>query len=156
MKSLVWVVVLMGVFSVGYAGADAEKQSSNSLSEIVVYRSPSCGCCGKWVKHLEENGFKVTDKITEDMQKIKSQYGVNKALASCHTAIIDGYVVEGHVPAEDIKAMIQAKPGIKGLSVPGMVTGSPGMEMGGRKDPYQVVAFDKNGKQQLYKAYEKY
>lgn len=154
MKSLVWVVVLMGVFSAGYA--DVEKKSSNSLHEIVVYRGPSCGCCGKWVKHLEENGFKVTDKITKDMQKIKNQYGVNQALASCHTAIIDGYVVEGHVPAEDIKTMIQAKPSIKGLSVPGMVTGTPGMEMGGRKDPYKVVAFDKNGKQHLYKAYEKY
>ena len=154
MTKLVWIVVLMSISMLSYG--DAEKKSSNSLNEIVVYRSPSCGCCGKWVKHLEINGFKVTDKITQDMQKIKSQYGVNKSLASCHTAIINGYVVEGHVPAEDIKTMIQAKPSIKGLSVPGMVTGTPGMEMGERKDPYNVVAFDGNGKQSLYKAYEKY
>jgi len=154
MKGLIWVALLMSAATVSYA--DPQKQLSKVLNEIVVYRSPSCGCCGKWVKHLELNGFNVSDKVTDNVQGIKDQYGVNKSLASCHTAIIGDYVIEGHVPAEDIKAMIQAKARVKGLSVPGMVTGSPGMEMGGRKDPYNVVSFDKYGKQSLYKAYEKY
>jgi hypothetical protein len=109
------------------------------------------------VKHLEHNGFKVIDKVTKDVQVIKDQYGINQALASCHTAIIDGRIVEGHVPANDIKTMLQVKKSkIKGLSVPGMVTGSPGMEMGGRKDPYHVVAFDNGGKLQAYRVYKEY
>jgi hypothetical protein len=154
MKKLVWITVLMGISIICYG--DSEKNLSTALNEIVVYRSPSCGCCGKWIKHLELNGFKVDDRVTEHVQNIKEQYGVNKELASCHTAVIGGYIVEGHVPAEDIKKMLQSKPNIKGLSVPGMVPGSPGMEMDGRKDSYNVVSFDKAGKQKIYKAYEKY
>lgn len=154
MKSLVWIAVLMSVSMM--SSAEQKKELSNLLNEIVVFRSPSCGCCGKWVKHLEFNGFKVIDKVTDDMQSIKHQYGIGQSLASCHTAVIGDYIVEGHVPAQDIKTIIQTKASIKGLSVPGMVTGSPGMEMGGRKDPYNVVAFDKRGNQKLYKAYEKY
>lgn len=154
MKIWVWIVMLLGTSTVSYA--EEQLKLTNILKEIVVYRSPSCGCCGKWVKHLELNGFKVTDKVTNNVQAIKDQYGVNKSLASCHTAIIGNYVVEGHVPADDIKRMIQSKAKIKGISVPGMVTGSPGMEMGGRKDPFNVLSFDESGKQDLYKAYDKY
>lgn len=154
MKIWVWIVMLLGTSTVSYA--EEQLKLTNILKEIVVYRSPSCGCCGKWVKHLELNGFKVTDKVTNNMQAIKDQYGVNKSLASCHTAIIGNYVVEGHVPADDIKRMIQSKANIKGISIPGMVTGSPGMEMGGCKDPFNVLSFDESGKQDLYKAYEKY
>lgn len=155
MKNLMWIAVLMSVSMLSFG--DSKKNLSKALNEIVVYRSPSCGCCGKWVKHLELNGFKVIDKVTDNVQTIKDQYGVNKALASCHTAIIDGYVVEGHVPAGDIKTMLQvANPQIKGLSVPGMVVGSPGMEMGARKDSYKVVSFDESGRQSLYQSYEKY
>ncbi|TXL17400.1 hypothetical protein BMR04_05970 [Methylococcaceae bacterium HT3] len=90
------------------------------------------------------------------MQHIKDKYGINNSLASCHTAIIDGYIVEGHVPANDIKAMLLNKPEIKGLAVPGMVASTPGMEMGGKKAPFNVVAFDKDGQITLYKAYDQY
>ena len=124
--------------------------------DIVVYRSPTCGCCSKWLAHLKTHGFNVHDNVLEDMQHIKDKYGINNSLASCHTAIIDGYIVEGHVPANDIKAMLLKKPEIKGLAVPGMVVGTPGMEMGDKKTPFNVVAFDKDGQITLYKAYDQY
>ncbi|MGR9053127.1 MAG: DUF411 domain-containing protein, partial [Gammaproteobacteria bacterium] len=102
-------------------------------TEVVVYRSPSCGCCGKWIEHLRENNFNVKEIAVDDMSVIKKRYGVPNNLASCHTALVDGYVVEGHVPASDIKALLSSKAKINGIAVPGMPTGSPGMEMGGRK-----------------------
>ena len=124
--------------------------------DIVVYRSPTCGCCSKWLAHLEKHDFIVQDNILEDMQGIKDKYGVSRSLASCHTAIINGYIVEGHVPAGDIKAMLKEKMKIKGLAVPGMVAGTPGMEMGDQKAPFKVFAFDKDGQMQIYKSYDKY
>ena len=120
---------------------------------IEVYRSPSCGCCGKWIAHLKENQFEVKDHVTNDVQVIKDKYGVPENMASCHTALVNGYVVEGHVPAADIKKLLKLKPAVIGISVPGMPSGTPGMEMGGRKDPYQVVSFDKEKKQQVFSSY---
>jgi hypothetical protein len=116
---------------------------------IVVYKSPSCGCCKAWMEHLTENGFKVTGKDMDSVQPIKDDVGLPAKLASCHTAIVDGYVVEGHVPAGDIKRMLKERPKIVGLSAPGMPQGSPGMETG-RKDPYDVVAFDAKGNTTVY------
>ena len=104
----------------------------------------------------EKHDFNVIDNVVDDMQSIKAKYGVTPALASCHTAIINGYVIEGHVPASDIKNMLKNKENIKGLAVPGMVTGSPGREMGGQKKPFKVIAFDENGQMRTYKAYDKY
>ncbi|MDZ4151617.1 DUF411 domain-containing protein, partial [Methylicorpusculum sp.] len=98
--------------------------------------------------------FDVKDIVTEDMDEVKAKLGVPKQLASCHTAVIDGYVVEGHLPAADIEKMLKDKPKIAGISVPGMPMGTPGMEMGGRKDPYQVISFDKDNNQQIYNSYE--
>ncbi|MCK5121275.1 MAG: DUF411 domain-containing protein [Methylococcales bacterium] len=122
--------------------------------EIEVYRSPSCGCCSKWLAHLKENQFVVTDHVIEDVQQIKDKYGVPKNMSSCHTALVNGYVIEGHVPAADIKKLLKIKPAVIGISVPGMPMGTPGMEMGGRKDPYKVVSFDKDKKYQVFNSYE--
>jgi len=122
--------------------------------EITVYRSPTCGCCGKWIDHMKQNNFNVKDNIVDDMESIKAKYGVPKELASCHTAIVDGYVVEGHVPAADVMKLLKTKPKVTGLAVPGMVTGSPGMEMGGRVDPYDVMSFDKEKHFQIFNHYE--
>lgn len=122
--------------------------------EITVYRSPTCGCCGKWIEHMKQNNFSVKDNIVDDMESIKAKYGVPKELASCHTAIVDGYVVEGHVPAADVLKLLKTKPKVTGLSVPGMVTGSPGMEMGGRVEPYDVMSFDKEKHFQIFNHYE--
>jgi len=122
--------------------------------EIEVYRSPTCGCCSKWIKHLQESNFVVKDFVTNDVQVIKDKYGVPSEMASCHTAIVNGYVVEGHVPAADIKQLLKVKSNVIGISVPGMPVGTPGMDMGGRKDPYQVVSFDKVKNFQVVKSYE--
>lgn len=130
-------------------GVAATAQTTAPPPAIVVYKAPSCGCCKAWMEHLTENGFKVTGKDVDNVQPIKDEVGLPAKLASCHTAIVDGYVVEGHVPAADIKRMLQERPKIVGLSAPGMPNGSPGMETG-RKDPYDVMAFDAKGNTTVY------
>lgn len=116
---------------------------------ITVYKSPSCGCCKKWVEHLGAHGFAVTAKDMEDLDEVKATFGVPAELQSCHTATVGKYVIEGHVPADVIQKMLKEKPAIAGLAVPGMPMGSPGME-GGGADPYEVVAFDRKGKRSVY------
>ncbi len=115
---------------------------------IVVYKSPTCGCCGKWIEHLRSAGFAVTPKDVDDgeLDRLKGELGVPAPLRTCHTAVIGKYVVEGHVPAEDLKRFLAAKPAAAGIAVPGMPAGSPGMEAGGRKDAYEVVTFDAKGR----------
>ncbi|MEI1376551.1 DUF411 domain-containing protein [Nostoc sp. UHCC 0926] len=107
-----------------------------------VYHSPDCNCCGGWIDHLKAQGFKITNFPTPDIETVKQKYNVPDNLSSCHTAIVNGYVIEGHVPADDIKRLLQEKPNIVGLSVPQMPIGTPGMEMGNRKDPFSVLSFD--------------
>jgi hypothetical protein len=121
--------------------------TSDAAPKLVVYKNASCGCCGSWIDHMKEAGYTVEVHDVEDLNSIKQQNGVNGSLASCHTAIIDGYVVEGHVPAEDVTRMLAERPAILGLSVPGMPIGSPGMEQGAPADyqAYNVVAFDGRG-----------
>jgi hypothetical protein len=107
---------------------------------VTVYKSPTCGCCTKWVDHIREAGFKVEVRDTPDVQPVKTGHGLPGHLASCHTALVGGYVVEGHVPADVIRRLLRERPDVAGIGVPGMPMGSPGME-GSYKDPYQVVAF---------------
>ena len=127
---------------------------AQTAPQVEMFKSPYCGCCGKWIEHMKQNNFNVKDNIVDDMESIKAKYGVPKELASCHTAIVDGYVIEGHVPAADVMKLLKTKPKVTGLSVPGMVTGSPGMEMGGRVDPYDVMSFDKEKHFQIFNHYE--
>lgn len=108
--------------------------------EITVWKSPSCGCCGKWVDYLKARGYKVTVNDMNDVSPVKRQHRIPEGMWSCHTAVIEGYTVEGHVPAEDIERMLRDKPQIAGLAVPGMVSGSPGME-GPNPEHYEVIAF---------------
>ena len=122
-------------------------------TEMTVYRSPTCGCCGKWIEHMKKHGFLIKDVQTEDMEAVKRRLGVPKELASCHTAVVEGYVIEGHVPAGDVKKLLKAKPAVAGLSAPGMPAGSPGMEMGGGKGRFSVIAFDKQGKTSKFSEY---
>lgn len=128
--------------------------SAALAEEIVVYRSPTCGCCEKWLAHLQQNNFTIKDIVTDDIQAIKAKHGVTPELASCHTAIINGYVIEGHVPASDIKNLLKTKPKVAGLAVPGMPAGTPGMEMGAKKDAYDVVSFDSNNHIQVFNSYK--
>jgi hypothetical protein len=117
--------------------------------KVTVYKTPTCGCCKKWVTHLEKSGFEVETIDMRDLGMIKSMSGVEPKLASCHTAQVGGYVIEGHVPADDIKRLLSERPAVKGLTAPGMPHGSPGMETG-HKAPYQVLTFDAEGKTQVF------
>jgi len=118
---------------------------------ITVYKDPSCGCCTKWVEHLRASGFTPDVHDRSDMDALKDSLGVPTALRSCHTAVVGRYLVEGHVPAGDLRKLIDAAPAnVLGLAAPGMPAGSPGMEMGGRADRYDVIAFDSKGASHVF------
>ena len=127
------------------------RPAADDLPAVTVYKSPTCGCCSKWNEHLEANGFEVKAIDMPDVRPMKEQLGVPAELASCHTAVVGGYVVEGHVPAEDVKRLLAERPDVTGLAVPGMPIGSPGMEVEGRPaEAYDVVAFTKGGEQTVF------
>jgi len=119
---------------------------------VTVYKSPTCGCCSRWIVHLQQAGFVVTAHDTDNVAPIKRQHGVPQALESCHTALVGGYVVEGHVPADVIQRLLRERPAIAGIAVPGMPAGSPGMEgLGGPEhQPYNVMAFRAEGGWSVY------
>ena len=117
---------------------------------LTVYKSPTCGCCAMWVEHMEAAGFDVVTEDRTDMAAVKDSLGLPQDLASCHTGVIDGYVVEGHVPAEQVARLLEERPEALGLAVPGMPVGSPGMEMGDRRDPYDVVVVGESGEAAVY------
>ena len=147
---------VIAVFAVSlYLGFSLSNQNAvaeTDMKEIMVYKSPTCGCCKKWVKHLENEGFNVTTKNMRNMDPIKNEIGVKRQFQSCHTAKIGKYYIEGHVPAAEIKKLLREKPDVKGLAVPGMPMGSPGME-GHRKDSYHVLLIDKNNSASSYAKY---
>ncbi len=120
--------------SVAFGAAHAE-----TLPPVAVWKAPTCGCCGNWIRHMRDAGFSVSAHDTTDMAAVKQARGVPDALQSCHTAVIAGYVVEGHVPAADIKRLLAEQPSAKGLAVPGMPQSAPGMDQPG--EPYTVVLF---------------
>jgi hypothetical protein len=124
--------------------------------EMTVYRSPSCGCCGGWIEQAKKHGFKIEDIKTQEMEALKQKYNVPPELASCHTTVIDGYVMEGHIPADDIKRFLTQKPDVAGLAVPGMIIGTPGMEAKDIKQPFQVLAFNEKGETEVFKEYQSY
>jgi hypothetical protein len=122
--------------------------------EMVVYKTPTCGCCGLWTAHVEEYGFSVTVHELVDLSAVKEQHGVPPELVSCHTAIVDGYVIEGHVPAPEILRLLQERPDVLGIATPGMPVGSPGMGgPSGAGDEYSVVTFDSEGRTTVYAVY---
>lgn len=114
-------------------------------AEINVYKSPSCGCCGAWVANLKTSGLNVVVHDMDDVTPIARRAGVPDKARSCHTAIVDGYFVEGHVPAPDIRKLLRERPKARGIAVPGMPIGSPGMEQGDRKDAYATLIIDRSG-----------
>ena len=121
--------------------------------EVTVYKTRTCGCCAKWVDHLKANGFEPVVKEVATTADARKQFGVPDALISCHTAVVNGYTVEGHVPAADIHKLLKQKPKAVGLAVPGMPLGSPGMEQGDRKQAYSVLLFGKDGKTTAFTRY---
>ena len=130
--------------------AQSARPRPPAVTAMEVYRSPTCGCCGKWVDHVKAAGFSPAVHQVDDVSPVKTKGGVPGDLQSCHTALIGGYVIEGHVPADVIQQLLTKKPNIAGVAVPGMPVGSPGMEQGPRKDPYEVIAFTKDGKRSVY------
>jgi hypothetical protein len=120
---------------------------------INVYKSEYCGCCVEWVKHLKANGFTVNSKNVENPSDYREKGGIPNALGSCHTGMVGGYAIEGHVPASEIKRLLKEKPAAKGLAVPAMPMGAPGME-GPRKDPFDVLLVQANGRTAVYKHYK--
>lgn len=120
----------------------------------IMYKDPGCTCCADWAEHLRHEGFTVIEKKMENMEAVKQYYGVPGKLASCHTAVIDGYVIEGHVPADDIKRLLKEKPKVAGLTAPGMPQQSPGMQKPGLKPKnYDVLSFDKDGNSKVFSHY---
>lgn len=153
-KTNLWIGVAVGVATAAVAFTTVSSTSGETAvaAEITVYKSPQCGCCSKWIEHLEADGFTVKTEETADMSKVKSEFGIPSELVSCHTAMVDGYLVEGHVPAETIRRLLAERPEIAGLAVPGMPTGSPGME-GPNPQPYDVIAFDTEGGQRVFESH---
>ncbi len=139
----------MFILAVGVLSACNKSEAETPLPTVMVYKSPTCGCCHKWVAHMEEAGFPVETKDMVDVTPIKEQYGVRPDMRSCHTAIVDGYVIEGHVPAADVKRLLKERPDVTGLAAPGMPIGSPGMESA-RPEPYDVIAFKTDGGQYVF------
>lgn len=131
--------------------AACSRPAEASGPEITVYKSPTCGCCNKWVDHLRAEGFRVSTENLTDLTEVKRQHGVPDELASCHTAVVDGYAVEGHVPADVIRRLLAERPEVTGIAVPGMPMGSPGME-GLYSEAYEVYTFDPTGPVDVYEA----
>ncbi len=124
--------------------------SDGIVKDIVVYKNPECGCCTKWVRYLEDQGYQVTVESTRDVFEVKRRLGVPENLAACHTAVIDGYVIEGHITHRDIKRLLLFRPDVSGIAVPGMPIGTPGMEQGNIKQPYKVMTFDAQGNTEVF------
>lgn len=121
---------------------------------LTVYASPQCGCCEDWVEHMEDNGFTTETRKVDTINDIKQEAGLPRELASCHTAFIDDYLIEGHVPADEVKRLLKEQPDAAGLSVPRMPIGSPGMEMEGRgRDAFDVILFRGDGSRSVYESY---
>ncbi len=145
MKNFVASLLVLGLAGAAWAAP--------ATPVIDVYKSPTCGCCNNWIDHLEANGFTVRAHDTENVVAHKIRLGVPPGYGSCHTAEVNGYVVEGHVPAKEITRLLKVKPRARGLTVPAMPVGSPGMEAGGRKDPYEVLLVNPDGSTRTYAQY---
>lgn len=146
-------LAIAAVALAGIAGAWAVLPATEAEAApvaITVYKSPTCGCCHEWIEHMEENGFVVTAIDTERVNEVKDREGAPAQLASCHTSVVDGYTVEGHVPADVIRKMLAERPEVEGLGVRGMPVGSPGMEQGWKKEPYAVLSFDERGQTSVF------
>ncbi len=144
------VVLTVAVALSGGHAAPRAQQEASAKPEVTVYKSPTCGCCSKWVDHMRASGFAVKTVDVEDVSAVKRTHGVPPRVGSCHTALVDGYVVEGHVPADAVARLLRERPDVAGLAVPGMPIGSPGMEVGDRRDPYSIFSFDKTGRFVVY------
>lgn len=142
---------LAGGMTLALAAAGARLVGAAAKPPIAVHKSPTCGCCAAWVEHLRAGGYPAIVQDLDDLTPIKRKLGVPRALHSCHTAVVEGYVIEGHVPADLIDRLLRERPAVVGLAVPGMPVGSPGMEVPAQAaERYQVLAFDQKGRTTVF------
>jgi hypothetical protein len=141
------VILIVSLVS---ASAPPPPAPATVAGTVTVFKDPNCGCCKNWIEHLREHAFTVVAKDTSDMGAVKRTAGVPQRLYSCHTAFVDGYVIEGHVPAADIQRLLKEKTKVAGIAVAGMPAGSPGMEVPGRVDRYDVTAFKRDGSTRVF------
>jgi hypothetical protein len=146
------LVMVVGVLLVGSVASTAQRPQPT----VEVYKSPTCGCCSKWVDHLKAAGLTVRTTDTDTVDALKNKHGVPRQVRSCHTALVGGYVIEGHVPVADVQRLLKERPAIAGIGVPGMPIGSPGMEVAGMKaQPYDVIAFGRDGSTRVFASHNK-
>lgn len=144
----VWLVAIAAVIVLTIS---ASAEAAGNALKVEVYRDPSCTCCGSWMEYLTTQGFQPKNIPISDMDAFKQEHGVPNDLVSCHTAVLDGYVIEGHVPAPEIKRLLAERPdNVVGITVPGMPTGTPGMESGNVREPYTVFSFDQQGNAKIF------
>ena len=143
---------LFFIFSIAFSPFEIQSQGIDSKFSLLVHKTPTCGCCKKWIEHLESNGFSPSSKDHRSLQGVKEKYNIKPEYRSCHTAVSkDGYIFEGHIPSKYIAQFLSEKnPDAIGLSVPGMPLGSPGMEVGDRFTPYDVLILFKDGTSKVY------
>lgn len=130
-------------------------RAATRLPQVEVFKNPTCGCCGAWVDHMKAAGFDVKVTLVDDTSDSRKRAGIPNRFGSCHTAVVGGYAIEGHVPADEVKRFLALKSNAVGLAVPSMPPGSPGMEMGSRRDPYNVLLIDKSGRDTVFATYPK-
>jgi hypothetical protein len=150
MKLFIRSAHLVLVASLAFAAPVLHAQQKPAAKpHLIVYKSPTCGCCANWVKYMERNGFTAAVTDMPDVTPMKIKHSVPPRLASCHTTLVGGYVIEGHVPVEDVRRLLKEKPAVVGLAAPGMPNGSPGMDVP-NSPPYDVLAFDKTGTTRVF------
>lgn len=160
-KALIFGAIVLTAFAGGWLYAGMQPQNGVSAAEVdgagievVMYQNPSCSCCGKWATYMRDAGFDVEVYKSASVNEIKRKEGIyDPEIASCHTAFVDGYIVEGHVPAQQVERLLRERPDIKGIAVPGMPVGTPGMEQGGHVDEYDVIAFTETGDTYVFASY---
>ena len=150
------LIALTALPTLGWSASPATASSATGKTQVIVHKSASCQCCGVWVEHLRSAGFVVEARNVEDLPSIKKRLGVPAELGSCHTAEVGGYFVEGHVPASDIRRLLQERPKARGIAVPGMPAGSPGMEVpSGQQDPYDVLLVGQDASVSVFARYRR-
>lgn len=154
MKFLIALMMLVSLPLAADSEWDKVEKALSEPTHITVYRSPNCQCCHKWIEHLQKHNFIVDDQVTHNLEAVAPRQNVPTVMRSCHTALVNGYLIEGHVPAQDIKRLLVEKPQVTGLSVPQMPVGTPGMEMGAKKDNFSVVTFNEDNQFRLFNRYE--
>ena len=147
-KRILFGALAVALFGGGSLAFAALTPDAPSGPLVTVYKSPTCGCCGKWVEHMKDKGFTVQVREMADVTPIKERYDVPQSAYSCHTSVVDGYALEGHVPAEDVRRLLEHRPRVAGLAAPGMPSSAPGMD--GPRKPYDVLAFTRDGETRLF------